>query len=165
VKFLNASDGAGGFGRDWVDGVVAHPYTRYWHTDTQWPAANEITSYTNSFRANIAAGGLPSTFDLYFGEVGYATSAAAPELVANTPATLAVWDKRMALSCVALNIKALILFEHDSPLSGDPDVNAVVSNAWNDIGEKLHGVSVRQIHYSPGVDAYKVTHSLGEFYL
>lgn len=165
TQFLSTSDGAGGFGRDWVDGVVAHPYTRYWHTDTRWPSANEITSYTNAFRANMVTGGVASTFDLYFGEVGYATSPSDSNLLANTPEQLAVWAKRMALGAVANNVKCLLLFEHDNTLSGDPDVNAVVSAAWNDIGQKLAGKTVRQIHYSPDVDAYKVTHANGEFYL
>jgi hypothetical protein len=64
-----------------------------------------------------------------------------------------------------LNIKALILFEHDSPLSGDPDVNSVVSNAWNDIGEKLHGISARQIHFLPESNLYRVIHASGEVFL
>jgi hypothetical protein len=150
--FLAASDGAGGTGKKWIDGLCLHPYYRYWHTDKYLQTtayAYDLRVYIAAARAAMVAAGLPADFPIYCSEIGYASDRNYPDLIASTPAELAIWAKRLVIGWATVGIRQVLMYAHDTTNSGNPSVNSVVSDAWNSIGSKLPGRTITEVWVTP----------------
>lgn len=139
APFLNASDGAAGFGRQHVDLIAYHPYTSYGWYDRKQSINMELAVVDTALRAQIVVGGLSAGTPVYGTEIGYASSPSDPKLLASTPGNLAAWIKRLALRAAALSWKSVYFYSHDSAYSGNPSINYECSTALNFIHGLLAG--------------------------
>jgi hypothetical protein len=149
VQFLNAPDGAGGYGRDWIDAVCVHPYYRWWHTDHVIDPDMEIRIYMHALRGRLVEGGLTYDYPIYVGETGYASDRNDPDLVASTPEELARWAVRYCIGLATIGARSAVLYCYDTTNAGDPLENPVVAIAWNNIHTALAGRRLRSVHVTP----------------
>jgi len=156
VQFLNASDGAGGFGRQWFDAVTVHPYYRWWHTDVYLTPPYDIRIYMHALRLQLVAGGLSYDFPVHAGETGYASDRLATELTSSTPEQLARWAIRYAIGLSVTGVKSMVLYCYDTTNAGNPLSNAVVARAWDTINRVLPGKRLRAVHLTSN-GLYRIT--------
>lgn len=160
VQFLNASDGAGGFGRQWFDDVCVHPYYRWWHTDPRLAADKDIRIYMHALRLQLVNGGLPYNAPVHVGETGYASDRNAPELLASTPAELARWAIRYAIGLAICDVKSCLMYCYDTTNAGNPLANRVVAEAWDAVNRAVAGKNLRSVHVTTS-GAYRIEYADG----
>lgn len=147
--FLIASDGDGGFGRDWIDAICAHPYYRWWHTDHAIDRDMEIRIYMHALRNRLVSAGLPYDYPIYVGETGYASDRNDADLMASTPEELARWAVRYCIGLATIGARSAVLYCYDAVNAGYPLENPVVAIAWNNIHTALAGRRLRSVHVTP----------------
>lgn len=167
VQFLNASDGAGGFGRQWIDAVCLHPYYRYWHTDARRATqqiAYDVRVYMNAVRAQLVAGGLSANFPFYCMEIGYASDRNDVDVVASTPAELARWGVRIAIGWATLGAQGISVYAYETINSGNLRDNEIVRRAWQSVCKGLQGRRLSAVDFMPD-GTYRCTTDAGVVYL
>jgi hypothetical protein len=136
--FCKASDGAGGFGRDHIDGCSFHPYSTTLDGfdllglgSPQW--------ITERLRGKMAAAGLPPDFPLYGTEQG----------ISLEPLPWPALDKArfVALATAlyaALGWRLVTWYSHDDDFSGNPAKESIVAAAL-DWCSQLGGKTITSI--------------------
>jgi hypothetical protein len=136
TAFLNASDGAGGFGRQHVDECSFQAYGRYGLRDHRYAIALEIAaSYITGVRAAIVAGGLSINTPLHMSEFGYANAPDNADLLASTAYDLARWLEMISVVCLINGIKSVAIYTHDNSLCGNPSTSTEVAAACGRVAE------------------------------
>lgn len=132
IEYGNASDGAGGKGKDWADGFAFHFYSY----------STNMTSLMNnqeSVFATLEALG-KSDWAVYNTEMGFGDGYAA-SLSTEVKATLV--RRWMALSAAYGN-KAAILYSHDGSNLGNPASNDTMAAAMDELHQRLVGKTIRE---------------------
>lgn len=160
IDILNASDGAGGFGRQWGDWGCYHPYYRYWQKDLYQTQDKDIRIYVAAIKTNFVAGGLPSTTPYFIGENGYAADRNDPDLLAQTSEELSLWGARIAIGWATLGAKAFQFYCHDAVNSGNPSTSSVVSAGWARIAA-LQGRTITAVYENQTTGRYRVDTDIG----
>lgn len=145
--FLNAPDGAGGFGRQWIDGVALHPY--HW-----LPVSDGFLEYSKwdvlvkqpLVTAALVAGGLSANYPLYSTEAGWITSGDPVGWRTQPDAHWTRWIKRHHAFLAALGYKMNVLFQHGGFHIGYQSENASVRQALDD-SNWLNGKTLISLDY------------------
>lgn len=144
---LNASDGASGYGRDWIDGLAIHTYHWIARADgilqmSKWG----IDIKHALLQAALVAGGLPPDFPVYSTEAGWMTSGDGEALKSQSDAHWVNFIRRHAAYLAALGYKQLIYFRQDNGFHiGHPSANAAVAEAIREVAEWLPGRTLTSI--------------------
>jgi hypothetical protein len=167
---LNGSDGAGGFGRQWVDAVAWHPYRGFGWSDPHHGAGLELATLTSGIRSSITSGGLDgASMPLYITEIGYHWDHLDALITGTTPAEFAAWVGKSALRAAQQGVKQWAGYRYDDTdsassaplLLGHPAVNAEVAAALN-TAKKLCGRRLLRIDQT-AAGQYRATTDLEQF--
>ncbi len=135
-QFLAASDGASGFGKDWIDAISVHTYAH--------DGANNIAALasTKGWLDGIKASNGVSSKPVWSTEYGYIT----PEFTAyagpgaargNAYARYALWN-------VVAGMQRIVQYRYSAGLGWGPD--ASVDEVWNLWAQRLNGATVSVIN-------------------
>lgn len=159
TSFLNASDGAGGFGRDHVDAIAYHPYS------TDLPGSSPLGKSVGTpmtvdanVRAAVVAGGLAGSTPLHNMEIGIASSST-DTLLSRAPVWKAQYVARISALYAALGWQKVVWYGHDNNLSGNPSISPEVGDAlaW---AAQLAGKTLTSVRLLSN-GRIRVTHSGG----
>ena len=131
IEYGNASDGAGGTGKDWADGFAFHYYSY---------STNMTSLMDNQESVRKTMQALGKSWDTYNTEMGFGDGYAAT-LSTDVKATLI--RRWMALSAAYGN-KVAILYSHDGSNLGSPATNPAIAAAANDAHVRLAGKTIRE---------------------
>lgn len=137
-QFLNASDGASGYGRNWVDAFSIH----YYDTFPTRQLARDITEFVAITRTLMRFGGA-ADLPLYTSESGWQATAVGNAWFMNlTDAQKGKTIQRNLAIQAALGIKQVCLYTHDDIYMGNPSASATVSTAIGEIHALLAGKTI-----------------------
>ncbi len=132
VDWANASDGAGGTGRQWAD-VMAFHYYHYWDENPV-----EMLDLIEGMRLTRAEIGRPN-WDLYLTEIGdnktWTNLSPSLEVKART-------IRRWMLLGAAGGVKMLGLYSHELNHLGNPAQNAPIARAIDEMYAMLSGATI-----------------------
>jgi hypothetical protein len=132
VVYGNASDGAGGVGKNWADGFAFHYYSYGTNVET-------LMDYLESARKTIEAVGKPN-WEMYNTEMGFGDGYAA-SLPDSVKAVLV--QRWMALNA-AYGMKVAVLYSHDGSNLSSPATNPTMAAAINQAHVQLTGKTIRE---------------------
>lgn len=121
TDFLPATDGNGGFGKDWFDMVAYHPYDTGLGA-TYVTSGLDLTTKHAQVRAAMTAGGLSANFPIVFGEQGWqSTSNTANAYFLNNQdlsQAIKIWRHCAVSAC--LGVTGHFFYTHDTAFMGNP---------------------------------------------
>ena len=132
LVYGQASDGAGGVGKDWADGFAFHFYSYSTEMDT-------LMDYQETARKTLEALGKPN-WEMYNTEMGFGDGYAATLSIEVKAVLIQRW---MAL-CAAYGNKLAVLYSHDGSNLGSPATNPQMAAAANEIHSRLAGKTIRE---------------------
>ena len=134
-QYLTASDGHGGTGARWCDGIAFHSYNA--------PLSGEDMGYTrNIARLQKMLNMMQITLPLFNTECGFI----APHAFRNlAPAEQGVQLKRLAVLQAALGVQGLYLYSHDDDLIGNPSAHPEVASALDELDRHIAGATLQQV--------------------
>ena len=151
-QYLTASDGAGGTGAHWCDGVGFHSYNPHFGSPTQG-----LEKEVPLLKRLLVTMGLNKP--LYMTEVGFfPTSDFAHSSVADKATTL----QRLAVTVAALGVQTMYFYAHDDEYIGNPSKNPPLAEAIGLLNQRLPGKTLQQVTIQPD-GAYLVSTSAGDF--
>lgn len=145
VPYLAASDGAGGTGKDHIDGLAYHPYLM-----SCPPYLGNIAGspgfVTDAVVDRMVLGGLASNFPRYADELAVSSTPLDPLLAGkHGEANMIRWLKRVSPWMLARGWKILNYYTHDAAYLGDPSTSAAISAALGDLAAQLSGQTLTRI--------------------
>lgn len=139
--WANASDGAGGYGRNWCETLSYHWYNYDALQElTKFGFAYPVAQRFKDLTATMAASGLTGK-PLHGSECGYTPGWKFVDAVAEDVNKAAV-IKRTAATMAALGCKSFIAFAHEAVFIGDPSTHPTISAALDDINRVLSGATI-----------------------
>ena len=133
-RFMGASDGAGGTGRDWVDAVAFHAYSHNGYNDLY-----SIPQMVANVRACMALHGL-SDRQIWITE----TSAITPALNTFAPQRQQEFIARTLLLALGSGVARIVWYAWDDPLGFAEQPS--VASYWNEFTGMLAGASVSLVN-------------------
>lgn len=121
-SFLNASDGSGGYGRNWCDAIAFHPYDTTVNGTTAAPQLHAVIQAVRSF---AAAAGAPASMPFLISEQGWqsTSSVAQSYFLSSADALQANKIVRHALVSAACGMRKHIFYDYDGPYLGSLSVS------------------------------------------
>lgn len=151
-QYLTASDGHGGVGSKWCDGIAFHTYNA--------PAQGENAGYILGIRKlQTMLGLMQIKLPLYNTECGFIRPDPFHQL---TPADQATQLKRLAVIQAALGVQGLFFYSHDDDLVGNPSKHPEIARAIHELHNVLAGKMLHQVTLSPD-GATRVVTDAGAF--
>lgn len=170
TRMLNGSDGAGGFGRQWVEAVAWHPYRAFGWNDVRHGASLELSTLAAALRTSISNGGLNgSTMPLYITEIAYHWDHLNVAITGTSPAQFAAWIGKSCLRAAQQGVQQWMGYRYDDTdsassaplLLGHPAVNPEVAAALN-VAKKLCGRRLLRIDQTAS-GQYRATTDVEQF--
>lgn len=154
-SFLSASDGAGGFGKNWIDVLSIHTYTHDGALDNRYMAnLPDIVAQLKT------ATGLPANFPVWateFGALKYnATGDKDLELVHGSDVNRMRWIIRYALWHIVSGIDVAVFYAYSSASMGWKS-NSNMDRLWNEWVAKINGSTISCINRIGNSESLAVT--------
>lgn len=135
---LEASDGAGGKCKDWLDAISVHMYQNTYNYGAMPAVTAEIKrQLTVSGKQNL---------DLIDSESGFIT----PKLNVESPETVFLWHRRRLIYLAAAGFKATYFYDMDGDVMGYLTVGKYNRNDavryWNSIVDELMGGTITRVN-------------------
>jgi len=128
--FLKASDGAGGFGKDWIDAVAIHPYDTTVDGGTEVP---QLAATLSQVRTLVASAGADAGLPLYISEQGWISPRSDLYLLDTAEDEQAKKIFRHLAVSAASSVRKHILYAYDDGYLGTPFVsNSAVKQSMLD---------------------------------
>ena len=134
-QFLTASDGHGGVGSRWCDGIAFHTYNAPLE-------GKNIACVDDLLRVGKMLGMMGIALPLYNTECGFI---APHPFRAMSPAQQAVHLKRFAALQAAMGVQGLYFYSHDDDFVGNPAAHPQVASAIDDLQRSLAGATLHQV--------------------
>ena len=134
-QYLTASDGHGGSGKDWCDGIAIHTYNA--------PLRGDDAGYgTGIARVRKMLALMQITLPLYNTECGFIAPHPFHDL---TPDGKGLQLKRLGAVQAALGVQSLCFYSHDDDFVGNPSQHPEVARAIDDLHRSVAGATLHQV--------------------
>jgi hypothetical protein len=132
LVYGQASDGAGGIGKNWADGFAFHFYAYETGMD-------RLMDYQETARKTLEALGKPN-WEMFNTEMGFGDGYAATLSIELKAVLIQRW---MAL-CAAYGNKMAVLYSHDGSNLGSPATSPQMAAAADEVHKRLAGKTIRE---------------------
>lgn len=133
-KFLSASDGAGGFGKTWVDAIAVHTYSHNGYNNEF-----SIPQIATNVKAVLAANSMSATTELWVTE----TSAITPTLTSMSVESQKAFIARSLVLLLASGFSRIVWYGLGALGFTDPTVIAY----WSTLRNLLQGATLGPVNY------------------
>lgn len=141
--FLGAADGAGGFGKNHIDGLCCHFYDV--QARNEYPGRSSVADFMYWIKKYLSDSGMSSSFPVYDTEHGWYDTT--HPWLAKPEEQRAVELKRLAAIQASHGIKSIAWYAYDGAHIGTPNIanSAAMSKAIQDCHTVLGGKQLRNI--------------------
>lgn len=151
-QYLTASDGQGGRGSEWCDGVAFHCYNA--------PMSGAKVGFLSEIQRMRAMLGLMDLqLPIYDTEFGFLQGDPFRQLNSRSQASIL---RRFAAIQASQGVQGIYLYSHDDACVGNPSMNPSTATAVGDIDASLAGKTLRQVSLQPDGSVH-VTTNLATF--
>ena len=144
-SFLNASDGAGQFGKNWIDAVAIHPYDTTVDGTTSVP---QLAATINQVKALITSAGLNPNLPLLISEQGWISPRSDSYFLNSPEDEQAKKIIRHLLISSASSVQKHILYSYDDAYMGTPFISnsALKQSMLNWFHQNICGKRITSCH-------------------
>ena len=145
VTFLQASDGAGGFGKNHIDGLCCHFYDVMAYKEYPAGTVSSVSNFMFWLTKYLSDSGMSTTFPIYDTEHGWYNPA--HPWLAKSEAERAIELKRIAAVQSSHGIKSVCWYSYDGNFIGTPNIanSQSMSQSISDCHNVLSGKQLRNI--------------------